>query len=247
MFETTVVESKKRKMGKSAMITLPISVGLHAIAIGAAVFAAVWEVSFPVNAPAQVAQYSAVATPPPPPPPPPPPAARPAQQAEPTRPVEIPRNVENLAPNVVPEQVPVLQVASSSDEGVEGGVEGGVPGGVVGGVIGGVVGGVITDTTPKDDAPLRVGGDVKPPVIVTRVDPSYPEVARKARVQGIVIVEAVIDRNGAVRDVKVLKGLPFGLSESASDAVRRWRFKPGTLNGKPVDVIFNLTVIFKLN
>jgi TonB family protein len=62
-----------------------------------------------------------------------------------------------------------------------------------------------------------------------------------------VIVECVIDRNGAVRDVKVLKPLPFGLDQAAADAVRKWRFKPGTLNGQAVDVIFNLTVNFKLN
>jgi TonB family protein len=57
----------------------------------------------------------------------------------------------------------------------------------------------------------------------------------------------VIDKSGAVRDVKVLKGLPFGLDQAAADAVRRWRFRPGTLNGQPVDVLFNLTVNFKLN
>jgi protein TonB len=92
-----------------------------------------------------------------------------------------------------------------------------------------------------------VGGDVKPPVVISRVDPVYPEVARKARISGIVIIEAIIDKGGTVRDVKVLKGLPFGLDQAAADAVRRWRFKPGTLNGQPVDVIFNLTVNFKLN
>ena len=94
---------------------------------------------------------------------------------------------------------------------------------------------------------MRVGGDVKAPVTISRVEPTYPEVARKARVQGLVIVECVIDKNGTVRDVKVLKPLPFGLDQAAADAVKRWRFKPGTLNGQPVDVIFNLTVTFKLN
>ncbi|MFN2441722.1 MAG: energy transducer TonB, partial [Thermoanaerobaculia bacterium] len=100
---------------------------------------------------------------------------------------------------------------------------------------------------PVQEAPLRVGGDVKPPVVINRVDPVYPEVARKARIQGIVIIEAIIDKRGNVTNVKVLKGLPFGLDQAAADAVRRWRFRPGTLNGQPVDVIFNLTVNFKLN
>ncbi|PYQ30087.1 MAG: hypothetical protein DMF56_10210 [Acidobacteria bacterium] len=116
-------------------------------------------------------------------------------------------------------------------------------------MVGGVVGGIVTDTAPPpvQTAPLRVGGDVKAPVVINRVEPHYPEVARKARISGIVIVECVIDKNGNVRDVKVLKPLPFGLDQAAAEAVEKWKFKPGTLNGQPVDVIFNLTVNFKLN
>ena len=82
---------------------------------------------------------------------------------------------------------------------------------------------------------------------ITRVEPTYPEVARKARIAGIVIVECIIDKSGNVTNVQVLKPLPFGLDQAAVDAVKRWKFKPGTLNGQPVDVIFNLTVNFKLN
>ena len=83
-------------------------------------------------------------------------------------------------------------------------------------------------------------------MVLNRVEPQYTEVARKAREAGVVIVEAIIDKNGNVDKVKVLKGLPMGLSEAAEDAVKRWKFKPGTLNGEPVDVIFNLTVNFTL-
>ena len=94
--------------------------------------------------------------------------------------------------------------------------------------------------------PLRVGGDVKAPILVNRVEPIYTDEARKARISGIVIVEAIIDTNGRVRDVRILKPLPFGLDQAAVDAVKQWEFKPGTLNGVPVSVIFNLTVNFKL-
>jgi protein TonB len=145
--------------------------------------------------------------------------------------------------------------------GTVGGEIGGVVGGVVGGKVGGVVGGQGTGTsgtgTGGDDAPegietkpkgpLRVGGDVKAPVATDRVDPEYTEVARKSRVAGLVIVEAVINKYGRVEQVRVVKGLPMGLSEAAERAVRQWRFKPGTLNGQPVDTIFNLTVNFKLD
>jgi protein TonB len=84
-------------------------------------------------------------------------------------------------------------------------------------------------------------------VATHKVDPNYTDVARKASVEGIVIVEAIIDEHGNVDNVKVIKGLPMGLSEEAVAAVRKWKFRPGTLGGEPVPVIFNLTVNFTLN
>ena len=102
-------------------------------------------------------------------------------------------------------------------------------------------------TTTSPGPPYRVGGDVKAPVVINRVEPVYPEEARKARIMGIVIVEAVIDQNGVVKDVEVLKPLPFGLDQAAVDAVKQWTFKPATLDGQPVAVRFNLTINFKLS
>jgi len=166
-------------------------------------------------------------------------------------------------------------VVGGVEGGVEGGVVGGVNGGVIGGVTGGVVGGVIGGTgtgtegagtgsgppaeaappppppppppEPEPSGPLRVGGDVKAPVATQRVEPDYTEAAKKAKATGTVVVEAVITKTGSVRDVRVIKGLGFGLSTEAEQAVKKWRFRPGTLNGQPVDVIFNLTVTFQLN
>jgi protein TonB len=160
-------------------------------------------------------------------------------------------------------------VASGVPGGVEGGVSGGVVGGEVGGVVGGVPGGVvggqvggvpggevggIPGGSPDGDTnstvptgPVRVGGNVKAPRVIHRTDPEYTEVARKGRVRGVVVVEAIIDRHGNVDRVKVIKGLPLGLSEAAADAVKKWKFKPGTMGGQPVDVIFNLTVTFTLD
>jgi len=100
---------------------------------------------------------------------------------------------------------------------------------------------------PYPTNPFRVDGDVKAPIVLNRVEPKYTDQARKARVSGIVIVEVLIDKNGVVRDVNVLKPLPFGLSEAAIDAVRQWTFRPGLLNGQPVDVLFNVTVNFNLD
>jgi TonB family protein len=98
---------------------------------------------------------------------------------------------------------------------------------------------------PPDLAPLRVGGDVKAPILVKRVDPIIPGKAVEERISGIVIVEVIIDKSGRVRDVQVLKPLPFGVDAAVSDAVREWEFRPGTLNKVPVDVIYNLTVVIR--
>ncbi len=99
---------------------------------------------------------------------------------------------------------------------------------------------------PEPTGPIRVGGDVKPPKKIQAPNPQYTEIARKARIQGVVIVEAIIDKQGNVTNVKILKGLPMGLDQAAADAVKRWKFEPATLNGKPVAVIYNLTVNFRL-
>lgn len=94
--------------------------------------------------------------------------------------------------------------------------------------------------------PLQVGGDVSPPVKVFSPTPRYTEDARKGRIQGVVILQAIIDDVGNVDDVSVLKGLPLGLSESAIETVREWKFRPARKNGVAVPVFFNLTVTFSL-
>jgi TonB family protein len=90
-----------------------------------------------------------------------------------------------------------------------------------------------------------VGGDVKAPVKTYSVEPVYSEEQRKAGVQGIIIAAILIDASGNVTGVHILKELP-GLDDAAIDAVKQWRFEPGTRNGQPVTVIFNLTIQFKL-
>lgn len=106
----------------------------------------------------------------------------------------------------------------------------------------------IPEGPPPDEpeGPIMVGGDVKAPVRVYDPHPQYTEIARKARIQGIVIVQATIDKEGNVTDAKVLKGLPMGLDQEALNAVRKWKFEPATLNGKPVAVYYNLTINFTL-
>lgn len=97
------------------------------------------------------------------------------------------------------------------------------------------------------DGVLRAGiGGVSLPVVVFRPDPEYSEDARKARFQGVVLVEIVVDPSGATRDVRVVNSAGLGLDEKATEAVSRWRFRPAKKDGKPVPVRATVEVHFRL-
>src|SRR6185369_1573324 len=94
--------------------------------------------------------------------------------------------------------------------------------------------------------PVRVGGKISEPKKTRNVAPTYPEIAKRARVQGTVILEATISPQGRVTDVKVLRGIPM-LDEAAMGAVRQWTYSPTLLNGVPVPVFMSVTVNFRLD
>ena len=95
-------------------------------------------------------------------------------------------------------------------------------------------------------APVRVGGDIKEPIKIKHVSPAYPDMALQARVQGSVIIEAVIGKDGRVTDARVLRPVAL-LDTAAVEAVRQWEYTPTLLNGAPVDVIMTVVVNFKLS
>jgi TonB family protein len=95
--------------------------------------------------------------------------------------------------------------------------------------------------------PRRVGGEVARPEKIGGANPQYTGLARAFGIQGIVILEAIIDEAGDVRCLRPLKRLPLGLTESAMSAVQDWKFKPATLNGEPVKVYYTLTVNFAVD
>ena len=140
-----------------------------------------------------------------------------------------------------------IKPESGLNTGLEGGVLGGVEGGVSGGVIGGIVGGLpeAAPPPPPPQAPVRVGGNIKPPTKTRDVKPVYPAIAQSARVQGVVIIEATIGPDGKVNDARVLRSIPL-LDQAALDAVKQWVFTPTLLNGVPVPVIMTVTVNFTL-
>lgn len=107
--------------------------------------------------------------------------------------------------------------------------------------------GAVAEGTSDGKDVHKVGGEVKGPVEITRVQPTYPEEARKNRVQGQVILEAVIDEKGSVTTVEAVESPDPMLTDAAIEAVKKWTYKPATLKGKPVKVHFTVTVAFKLS
>ena len=243
MFENQLIESQHRKGTGKKPLTFIVSLVIHVLVIGSVVAASLWFVEEVPEPPIPVQFYAAA----PPPPPPPPPAAPKAAPQKP-QPKPTPTTPQRVtAPTVIPDVIPLPLAApepvDTASEGVEGGVEGGVPGGVIGGVVGGTPGG----TGSTIGAPLRVGGDVKAPILKERIEPVYPEPARKARMQGVVILEAIITANGTVSDVKVLKSVNPLLDAAAERAVSHWTYRPATLNGRAVSVYLTVTVNFQLH
>jgi protein TonB len=174
-----------------------------------------------------------------PPPPPPPPAPSRAAVREPAKSV-------TPAGFVAPVEVPTEIVPESAfDLGVEGGLRGGVEGGVPGGVVGGIVGGLPDAPPPPPSGPVRVGLEVKEPRKVKDVRPVYPSIAVEGRLEGVVVLECVVDPRGRVADVQVLKGLPL-LDDAAIEAVRQWVYTPTLINGVPTSVIMTVRVTFRL-
>ena len=240
--ETSVVTRTGRDV-RRCRVTFPVSVALHAS--GAVALAIVPLLAPDVLPDAVVARAFFVEpiTAPPPPPPPPPPAARPSATPRADAPRPSPADSRFVAPVEVPAEI---RAEDALDLGAPGGVPGGVEGGVPGGVIGGIVGGLPDASPPPPErAPIRVGGHVKEPTRVRHVDPAYPEVAIKARVQGIVIIEAVIDTLGRVRGARILRGVPI-LDEAALTAVRDWVYTPTLLDGVPTPIVMTVTVTFRL-
>ncbi|HEX6314503.1 MAG TPA: TonB family protein [Gemmatimonadaceae bacterium] len=231
------VANPTTKVGSRSWYTVPVSILAHIVLFGAVVIIPLMATDVLPTPPTMMAF---VGTPPPPPPPPPPPAPAAAQPKVVPQPVTNPNAAPVEAPKEIVPEAPPPSIGVA--EGVPGGVEGGVPGGVVGGVVGGLPS---APPPPPPAAPVRVGGNIKPPTKTRDVRPVYPPIAQSARVQGVVIIEATIGADGRVKDAKVLRSIPL-LDQSAVDAVKQWVFTPTLLNGVPVPVIMTVTVNFTL-
>jgi protein TonB len=92
---------------------------------------------------------------------------------------------------------------------------------------------------------VRVGGAIGQPTLLSRVGPVYPPLAVQAHVEGVVVLEALVDREGHVEDVRVLRSIPL-LDRAAMDAVRQWRYAPLLVEGHPARFLLAVTVTFAL-
>ena len=189
--------------------------------------------------------------PPPPPPPPPPPAATPVKVIKPV--ARLIQAGKLMAPKAIPKEVNIIKEQELPPDmgvvGVQGGVPGGVPGGQAGGVLGGIIGGAVGSLPPPPkEGPkrIRLGGQVQQAKLINRVQPVYPPLAKQARIQGNVVLHAIIAKDGTIQELQVLSGHPL-LVQAALDAVRQWRYQPTLLNGDPVEVDTTVTVVFTLS
>jgi protein TonB len=254
MFEQSFVATGKTKTTTGVMVGFIVQVAVVAILILIPLIR--YEVL-----PSTTLTSFLVAPPPPPPPPPPPQAAPPVKVVK-----VIPRQFDAgklMAPKVVPKEVATIKEEelpppTSGVAGVVGGVPGGVAGGTPGGVLGGIIGSVpsaappppppVKKEEPKPATPqrIRVGGNVQQARLVRQPRPSYPPLAKQARIQGVVKLSAIISKDGTVQHLEVISGHPL-LVPSALEAVKQWVYQPTLLNGEPVEVVTQIDVNFTLS
>ncbi len=193
---------------------------------------------------------------PPPPPPPPPPAAEQVQKVVRQIQTDLLNTGQLRTPSRIPQKVQMIHEEEAPPPmPATGGVVGGVPGGMPGGQVGGVIGSIVSATSGLSAVPkfvpvtpqrVRISQGVTKGLLIHKQEPTYPPLARAARVQGEVVLSAVIDTNGQITNLNLVSGHPM-LVPSAIEAVKQWRYKPYLLNGQPVEVETTITVIFTLS
>jgi protein TonB len=192
----------------------------------------------------------------PPPPPPPPPAAEQVSRIMKEIQSDLLAGGQLRTPTRIPQKVQMIKEEDAPPPMPgAGGVVGGVPGGIPGGQLGGVIGGIVSSTSNLASVPkfqpvvpqrIRISQGVTAGLLVHRIQPPYPVLARSARIQGEVILRAVIDKDGNITDLQLVTGHPM-LVPAAIAAVREWRYRPYLLNGQPVEVETTITVNFLLS
>jgi len=243
MFEDSLIESGgrlKTKRGRTSVVAFM----LEAMIIGVMVLI---PLIFTEALPKQQLMTFLVA-PPPPPPPPPPPAAAPVKIVKQIQTDIV--NGELRTPTKIPKKIQMIKEDEAPPPIASTGVVGGVPGGIPGGSMGGVIGSVLSTTpvaVPKIATPqrVRVSSGVSQGLLIRKVAPNYPPLARQARIQGSVVLQAQISKEGTIQNLQLISGHPM-LAPAAIEAVKQWRYRPYLLNGEPVEVETTIQVNFTL-
>ncbi len=248
-FSKAVLLEQNPMRSGSKTLDVAVAVVLHVLVIGTPILLGLFYTDT-IN----IKQYASMLLVAPAPPPPPPPAASVVIKAAPVHRTFISAG-KLLAPTIIPKEIAQLKEAPPEPDtfgGVAGGVPGGVPGGQMDGVIGGVLAGVmntgarlIAPPTGKPGAPMRVGGRIRPPKVIVQTYPEYPTLARQARIQGQVQIDAILDEQGNVADMRVVSGPPL-LHQAALDALKKWKYEPTYLNDRPISVELIVTITFHL-
>jgi len=232
MFEDSLIESGgklKTKRGRTSVVAFMIEFMIIGVMV-------LIPLIFTEALPKGQMMFLLVA--PPPPPPPPPPAAAVVQHVRVIQTDIV--NGELRTPTKIPQKVKMIQEDEAPPAMASAGVVGGVPGGIPGGQMGGVIGGIISATpvaVPKIAAPqrVRVSSGVSSGLLIRKVNPTYPPLARQARIQGTVVLQAQISKDGSIENLTLVSGHPM-LAPAAIEAVKQWKYKPYLLNGEPVEV-----------
>jgi len=250
MFETSVVQARVKAAARRPLL-FSLSIGAHAAAVIGVVTMSVASVSLPKYAPNQIsvpiftlpvvlpprlgnpeAKKEGPATPP--------------QQAK--HAVAPPSST--VTPNTIPDKVATVPStsATTTDLGPLTNNAGDQAGpGDPNGTKDGVKDGVLTDKTPATVVEPPTVKVSKQPVVLHRVLPQYPALMQKIHMNGIVILDCVIDPTGHIREARVVSSSNPAFEQSARDAVYQWQFEPGTMNGVPVNVEFELKVSFQIH
>ncbi|HEX6973017.1 MAG TPA: energy transducer TonB [Vicinamibacterales bacterium] len=219
---------------------LPVSIATHAIAAAAfLIIPLAAEVDPPPLTAPPLQEYMNARLVPSEPPRGPVPAARQVQRAESAVSFEAPVGIppeRDRSPAVPPAEGPIVVGGIGDGTGYTG---------ALGSAVGIEPPPPVPPKPPAEPAPVRPGGNIREPRKIVDVSPVYPPLAKSGGVEGIVILEAVINVRGEVERLRVLRSVPL-LDQAAVDAVERWRYTPTLLNGVPVPVLITITVRFAL-
>jgi protein TonB len=258
MFEHSLIDLEAKPSTRRRWLSLPIAVGLHVAGLTAFAFASYWNVGS-VPEP-QLSEVFIVNLPPPP-------GGGGGGPKPKTQTPEIKKQTVQQTPaqitqptaKDVPDKPPAPVVNDTTQDVIHGPASDGPstdpgpglgdgPGGPgLGGPGSGLSEGPgVGPGIGIENAPIHLSFGMTKPEVIHQVQPRYSEQARRAGVQGMVIVEAVIDEQGQVTHVRLVRGLPMALDQAAMQAIEQWRFKPALLNGHPVKVFYTLTVNFTI-